>query len=223
MNQQPNGNPGMNASGAPMIVVVPEREWKAGLLQAGNPFTKLCEYRINCSMDSIHIGLLGRLVFVHLFMLRSRTELQPLQVPGLWGYRRHHQSRRPRACGRLLHCARRRLSFLWAKCCSTGALASLTWPSALLRTFRGVPLSFQCMLRQEVRKLLRIRGTPVKDFCASVICMANVIAQSTIELQHEVTKLRVNGLSHRPPFDANSEAQGYPLTSMPPPAYQPPE
>jgi len=81
------------------------------------------------------------------------------------------------------------------------------------------------MLRQEIRRELRIRGSPVKDFIASALCMANVIAQSTIELQDEVTKLRVYGLTHRqpPPNFPNAEVQEYQLTAVPPPAYRPPE
>jgi len=35
MNQQPDANPGMNAS---IVVVAQKREWKKGLLPAGNPF-----------------------------------------------------------------------------------------------------------------------------------------------------------------------------------------
>ena len=42
-NHQPAITPEMNASEAPGIFIVPERECKAGLLKAGNPFTALCK------------------------------------------------------------------------------------------------------------------------------------------------------------------------------------
>ena len=47
------------------------------------------------------------------------------------------------------------------------------------------------MLRRDIRSTLRIRGTSWKDALVSVLCMPNVIAQSTIELEQEMMRLRI--------------------------------
>ncbi|KLO16121.1 hypothetical protein SCHPADRAFT_995357 [Schizopora paradoxa] len=180
-NEQPVGNPGMDASGIPKLVIIPEREWKAGLLRAGNPFTKLCWYSCICSCFAQERNY-NRYKYLASGGMDQSIDLDDPEPVG--------------GC-----------------CIVQGAVCH----------FFGLNAVLPCMMRQEIRKLLRIRGTPVKDFCASVLCMANVIAQSTIELQDEVTKLRLNGLVHRPPFHPNGEVQEYELTTIPPPAYRPPE
>ena len=87
--------------------------------------------------------------------------------------------------------------------------------------FRPIPHE-QCMLRQDLRSFLRIRGTPARDFGASVCCTANVVAQETIELEEELNTMRLNALT-----SARGRASGagaYPLQQMsvaaPPPAYE---
>jgi len=178
-NQQPNGNPGMNTSGAPVVVIVPEREWKKGLLAAGNPFTALCWYSCLCSCFAQQRNY-NRYQYIVSGGTDDTINLDSEPVGGC--------------------------------CLVQGAVCH----------FFGLNAVLPCILRQKIREVLRIRGSPVKDFAASVLCMPNVIAQSTLELQNEVTKLRVYGLTQQRPL-ADTEAQEYQLTTMPPPAYHPPE
>jgi len=63
---------------------------------------------------------------------------------------------------------------------------------AILCHTYGVQAILPCILRIKTRKLLRIRGSVLKDCLASVCMMPNVIGQTTLELQEQISRLQTS-------------------------------